>query len=255
MVRVRTSREGALALTERRLHVSDLPPEGGEVTLDAVASRHVRVLRLRPGDAVLLFDGRGQEAQAEVQSVDESVICMAKPSVTVEADGPRVVLVLGLPKGGTLDDCVRMATELGAHEVALLQAERSVPRWDEARTRSRVERLTRIAAEASAQCERSDVPTIHPPRSADQLFEAMPPGAGGVVFGARAERRFAIAEAPEQLWCAVGPEGGFSDPELRAFEAAGFEVASLGPTVLRVDTAVAAALTVVGERMRSLQAR
>ena len=242
-------------MTERRLHVSELPEAGGDVVLDEAASQHVRVLRLRPGDPVRLFDGTGREADAEVTSIGEIVTCAAGPAVEVARHGPYCVLVLGLPKGGTLDDCVRMAAELGVGEVVLLQAERSVPRWDAARAASRVERLHRIASEAAAQCERPDVPTIRAPEPLDQVLDAVPPGAAAVVFGARAEGGFALGEIPEQVWCAVGPEGGFTDAELRAFEAASFEVASLGPTVLRVDTAVAAALTVVGDRVRHLQAR
>jgi 16S rRNA (uracil1498-N3)-methyltransferase len=148
-----------------------------------------------------------------------------------------------------------MATELGVHEVALLRAQRSVPRWDETRARSRVERLERIAVEAAAQCERSDIPVVHLPRSVEQWTASLPSGTAAVVFGARAQGRFTLDQPPEQVWCAVGPEGGFTDEELATFRAAGFEVASLGPTILRVDTAVASGLTVIGEQARTLQAR
>ena len=80
-------------------------------------------------------------------------------------------------------------------------------------------------------------------------------GTLGVVFGARTEGLLSITETPEQVWCAVGPEGGFSDGELDALTNAGFVAASLGRTILRVDTAVAAALTVVQDRLASLQPR
>jgi len=242
-------------MTERRLYVNELPPEGGLVTLDESASRHVRVLRLRSGDRVELFDGRGRLSLAEITSLDESVTCLAQPPMQVEAEGARVTLVLGLPKGAKLDECVRMATELGVHHIALMQAERSVPRWDEERAKSKVARLTRIAAEGAAQCERSDVPVIYVPRAVDELLMGMSPHATGVVCGARAQGNLTFAESTEQVWCAVGPEGGFSEGELSAFREAGFSVASLGPTILRVDTAVAAALVLVGDRLRALQAR
>lgn len=242
-------------LTERRLHVSELPADGGEVTLDEAASRHVRVWRLRTGDPIVLFDGRGNESSGQVLSLDERVICIVQRPTRTQSRGARLVLVLGVPKGGKLDECVRMATELGVHEIALLQAERSLPRWDERRARSRIERLTRIAAEAAAQCERSDLPTIHPPRALGDVLSDVPASAATVVFGARAEGAFTLPELPEQVWCAVGPEGGFSDAEGQQFESAGFTFASLGPTVLRVDTAVAAALAIVGDRVHGLQAR
>ena len=243
-------------MTVRRLYAGELPEGGGQVTLDAGSSRHVRVLRLRVGDEVVLFDGSGRAARATISSCGDIVVCEADAPTAVASKRPRVVLLLALPKGATLDDCVRMATELGVDEVALMRTERSVPRWDEARALSRVERLTRIACEASAQCERDDVPIIHAPQSLDAWIERFPDSAMGVMFGARAKERLDLGCTPEQVWCAVGPEGGFTLRERESFEAAGFRVASLGRWVLRVDTAVAAALTTVGDRLDgSLSAR
>ena len=242
-------------MTARRLHVASLPPDGGPIVLDEAASRHVRVLRLRPGDRLELFDGLGRSAKARIESIGESVTCQSEPPRLTGVRHATLVLVLGLPKGSKLDECIRMATELGVHEVALMQAERSVPRWDETRAQAKLDRLTRIAVEAAAQCERADVPRIHGPRSCGELLGAFPPEARGVIFGARAEAFLEFGAIPEQVWCAVGPEGGFSDTELASFETAGFVLASLGPNILRVDTAVAAALTVIRDRVERLQPR
>jgi 16S rRNA (uracil1498-N3)-methyltransferase len=77
----------------------------------------------------------------------------------------------------------------------------------------------------------------------------MPKDAAGVVFGARARGALTLDGTPEQVWCAVGPEGGFTDAEIASFERAGFAVASLGAWVLRVETAVPAALTIVQDRL------
>lgn len=243
-------------MTVRRLFAPKLPDRGGAVTLGDGPSRHVRVLRMCVGDDVVLFDGSGRAAKATISSLGDVVACEADVPSAATSQRARVVLLLAIPKGATLDDCVRMATELGVDEVALLRTERSVPRWNEVRARSRVERLTRIACEASAQCERDDVPIIHAPQSLDTWIERFPDSATGVVFGARAAGRLDLACTPEQVWCAVGPEGGFTSAERESFEAAGFAVASLGRWVLRVDTAVAAALTTVRDRLdASLQAR
>jgi 16S rRNA (uracil1498-N3)-methyltransferase len=250
VVRLRSA-EGR-AVTERRLHVTALPKRGGALALDQAASRHVRVLRLRPGDRIELFDGRGNAAAAYIESLGEHVVCVAEPPTRTARCGARVVLILGLPKGSKLDDCVRMATELGVDEIALMRTERSVPRWDTDKARARIDRLARIAAEAAAQSERSDVPVVHLPRPCGALLDTIPPDARGLVFGARATSALELHGTPEQVWCAVGPEGGFSDHELASFEAAGFSRVSLGPTILRVDTAVAAALAVVQDRLRTL---
>jgi len=236
-------------MTVRRLYVPDLPDEGGRVLLAEAPSRHVRVLRLRPGDPVVLFDGKGRASPARLESVDEQVVCQADVPGVTETRRARVVLMLAVPKGPKLDDCVRMATELGVDEVALMQTERTVPRWDSGRMRSRLDRLTRIASEAAAQCERNDVPVIHGPLPCGAWLEKLPDEVTGVVFGARAKETLLLDESPEQVWCAVGPEGGFTDEEITLFEEAGFSVASLGTRVLRVETAVPAALALLQDRL------
>jgi len=249
---VRLFAEAGGAVTVRRLYVPDLPEAGGVVTLAEAPSRHVRVLRLREGDQVVLFDGKGHAAPARLKSVGDEVVCQAERPRASETKRARVVLLLAVPKGSKLDDCVRMATELGVDEVALMLTDRTVPRWDRKRERSRVDRLTRIASEAAAQCERNDVPVIHGPEPCAAWLDAMPGNAAGVLFGARAQGALAFDGTPEQVWCAVGPEGGFTDAEIASFEQAGFAVASLGTWVLRVETAVPAALTIVRDRLESL---
>jgi len=115
--------------------------------------------------------------------------------------------------------------------------------------RSRLDRLTRIASEAAAQCERDDVPVIHGPLPCSAWLDELPDGARGVLFGARAQEALLLDETPEQVWCAVGPEGGFTNEEIALFETAGFSVASLGSRVLRVETAVPAALALLQDRL------
>ncbi len=242
-------------MTVRRIYVRHLPERGGVIELDPAAARHIRVLRLRKGDAVELFDGRGRFSPARISAVGAIVECEASPVMVLERADARVVLMLGIPKGSKLDDCIRSATELGVGEVALMRTERTVPRWDDAKLEARLDRLTRVAAEAAAQCERADVPMIAGPRSCGEWIARLPSGAQGVVFGARASEPLTLQKATEQVWCAVGPEGGFTAAELSAFEAADFTVASLGRWILRVDTAVTAALTIVQDRLASLQPR
>ena len=249
---VRLFAEAGESVTVRRLYVPDLPEAGGAVTLAEAPSRHVRVLRMREGDEVVLFDGKGRAAPARLEFVGDEVVCQAETPRAAETARARVVLLLAVPKGSKLDDCVRMATELGVDEVALMQTDRTVPRWDRERERSRIDRLTRIASEAAAQCERNDVPIIHGPQLWSAWLEQMPSDAAGVLFGARAQEVLSFDGTPEQVWCAVGPEGGFTDTEIASFQEAGFVVASLGTWVLRVETAVPAALTIVRDRLEPL---
>jgi len=243
-----------MSRSRRRLYAPSLPETGGTVTLAEAPSRHVRVLRLNAGDEVVLFDGRGREAAARIQTLGaDEVVCQADPPVDVGSRRTRLVLMLGVPKGSKVDDCVRTATELGVDEVALMLTERTVPRWDPDRAKSRIDRLTRIASEAAAQSERSDVPFIHPPEPCRAWLERVPANALRVVFGARADARLdALAEVPEQVWCAIGPEGGFTDLELEAFRGAGFAIVTLGDLVLRVETAVPAAIALLRDRVEDL---
>ncbi len=238
-------------MTVRRLFVPDLPDAGGAVPLGDSVSRHVRVLRLRAGDAVVLFDGKGRAAAAQLEFLGDQVVCQAGVPVATETQEGRVTLMLAVPKGSKLDDCVRMATELGVDEVALMYTERTVPRWDSRRAQTRLDRLTRIASEASGQCERDDVPILHEPRSCADWLDEIPSTATGVLFGARARGSLALEGTAEQVWCAVGPEGGFTDAEIDLFQRAGFSVASLGTRVLRVETAVPAALALVQDRLHA----
>lgn len=247
MVRLRV--EACGAMTVRRLYAPRLPDEGGAVVLGEASSRHVRVLRLRVGETVVLFDGEGRAATARLKSVADDVVCVAVPPVATATKRARIVLMLAVPKGSKLDDCVRAATELGVDEVALMQTERTVPRWDAERTRARLDRLTRIASEASAQCERDDIPIVHAPRPLCSWLEEMPASAKGLLFGARVEGAVTLDRATGQVWCALGPEGGFTEEEILLFERSGFSVASLGTRVLRVETAVPAALAIVADRL------
>ena len=239
-------------MTVRRLFVAELPREGGTLRLPEASAHHLRVLRLREGDTLVLFDGRGGVAAAEVAELrPDSVLCDVEPPEREERPRTRIVLMLAVPKGAKLDDCVRMATELGVDEIVLMRTERTVPRWDPARASSRVERLIRIASEAAAQSERNELPLVHPPRSCSDCLESVPPDATRLLFGARAQAELGPLEPnAEQIWCAIGPEGGFTNAELTQFLAQGFSVLSLGPQILRVDTAVAAGLSLVQDRLR-----
>ena len=240
-------------MTVRRLFVSELPNQGGELWLGQTPARHVRVLRLREGDPVVLFNSEGLVANATIQEIaPKHIRCLVEVPERSASPQTRIILMLAIPKGAKLDDCVRMATELGVDEIALMVTERTIPRWDAIRAVTRVDRLVRIANEASAQSERTDVPFIHHPRSCSALLQCIPPSAERLVFGARTDAPLgALPPYTEQIWCAVGPEGGFTEDELSLFKDAGFVFVSLGNSILRVETAVAASLALVVDRLRN----
>jgi 16S rRNA (uracil1498-N3)-methyltransferase len=239
---------------ERRLFCDALPPQGGEVILDEVAVRHARVLRLGPGDPILLFDGQGHEARGSVRAMEGGrIVCDVERPAHRPASSAPCVLVLGLPKAGKLDAIVRMVTEAGASAVHLADTGRAVARFDPARASARMQRLARVATEAARQAGRADVPELRPPRPLAEVVAQAPPEARRLVAHPRATRHAweVDVEAHAPTWIVVGPEGGFTDGEVGLLEDLGFVPVRLGPHVLRVETAAAVAVALAVGPARS----
>jgi 16S rRNA (uracil1498-N3)-methyltransferase len=235
-------------MTGRRLF---LPPEridAGRARLTPEARHYVKdVLRLAPGAALELFDGQGGRWDARV---DEGFEALALgPRREGAAPGTAVWIVPALAKGEKMDLVVQKATELGAARVAAFEAERSVVRLEPDRAEERARRWRRIAEEAARQCGRADVPEVATPASLAARLAEAPPGFGTVVFhGAGAASLASLAPAPGGWIAIVGPEGGLTRAEVAACEAAGASRVSLGPRVLRAETAAIAAVALLQAR-------
>jgi 16S rRNA (uracil1498-N3)-methyltransferase len=236
-----------------RVPVADLT-EGARVLPRDSSLYIARVHRLRAGDPILAFDPeQATEAEGTVLIVDGRGVQVELSTVrAAKAVSPvRITLLQAVAKGDKLDRIVRDATTLGATRVVPVQAERSVPIYSE-RAASRRQRWHSIAVEAARQCGRGDVPA---------LDEVVP--LATAVRALAASRRLCLdagsnaglAQALEDwtslepLVVAVGPEGGWSAAELDLMGASGFAPVSLGRFVLRVETAVAAALGAVCARL------
>lgn len=223
-----------------------LPPERirqGRASLTPEASHYLRgVLRLPPGTEIEVFDGTGGEYPATLGRGDEVAL---GPRRQVAPPGARVWLAFALPRGEKSDLVVQKATELGAERLLPWVAERSVARWTPGRAAGRARRWRRIAAEASRQCGRSDVPAVEAPAPLSEVLAAAPPGFVRILFHAGGAPLADLVEARAAGFLAVvGPEGGLTAAEMEACRAAGARLAGLGPRVLRSETAaiVAAAL-------------
>jgi 16S rRNA (uracil1498-N3)-methyltransferase len=234
-----------------RFHVP-LPFAAGEtLELPAGPARHVQVLRMQPGDALTLFNGEGGQWQAEVLE-------MGRKTVTVRLIGPetvdepelpqRITLALGMPANERMDFLVEKATELGVAAVQPLMCERSVLRLSGERAERKREHWHGVAVAASEQCGGTRVPLIHPVMTlAEWLRSAGAAESAGcrmVLSTGTAPALEAVAGAAAGPACTLlsGPEGGLSPAEEAAACAAGFAPASLGPRILRADTAPLAAL-------------
>ncbi len=218
----------------RRFFVSDLA--AGELTLDAHAKRHAQVVRASLGDAVELFDGKGRRARAVVLAMKPFRCLVDAPQA--RPDRSRPTLILGTPK--KLDVITRAATELSARAIHLVSSTRSVSRWAASKEAEKLERLRRVTIEALRQSEGDYLPDLFAPAPLSEVLSRAPEE--GYFFDARGGQR--IRPGSADAWLAVGPEGGFTDDEKGRMERHGFSRASLGETILRVETAVITALAI-----------
>jgi 16S rRNA (uracil1498-N3)-methyltransferase len=228
-----------------------------ETPLPAGVARHVQVLRLQPGDAITLFDGRGADWAAQVLRIGRSEVTVrVGTGEPVDRELPLpVTLALGVPANERMDWLVEKATELGAAAIQPLACERSVLRVSGERAERRLAHWQGVAAAAAEQCGRARLPRIEAMRPfADWLralrSDAQPPAGPGtrlVLSLAAAARPFAEAATPAAragtpLLLLSGPEGGLSADEEVAAGDAGLRPVTLGPRVLRAETAPLAAL-------------
>jgi 16S rRNA (uracil1498-N3)-methyltransferase len=242
----------------RRLFVADLPNGGGAVELGPESAHHARVLRMGAGERVQLFDGRLGQAEAVVELVTrERVLCRAEPRTLLPAPSPALHLVLGLPKGGKLEDVLRMLGELGVASLHPALCERSVPRPGE--PSARLARLQRVALEACAQSGQPLATAVHAPAPLLAIAaEARAPSLR-LVFWERADEPLDAALGATEvtscadIWAVVGPEGGLSDAEIAALRDAGFATVGLGRALLRVETAAPVVAALLLERAGRLR--
>jgi len=210
---------------------------------DPAELRHLtRVLRLKPGDPVILFDGEGKEYKATIKRLTDrqAAFALDKESSFEILEPPlRIILGIGILKSAKLEWLIQKAVELGVGEILPFHSLRVVPRPEEAAARNRLGRWEKIAAEAAKQCGRNRIPPIHPPRLFAEALAAFPESQK--IFLWEKERNRPLKEALKvssaSVYALVGPEGGFSAEEARKAEAAGFIPVRLGPRILRAETA------------------
>lgn len=232
-----------------RIHVPDTLRAGTTHVLPEAGAAHVvRVLRLAAGDPIILFNGTGVDYDAVLKTVAKSgVTAELGQGHAVDHESPLGILLLqGVSRGTRMDIVMQKATELGVQAIQPVLAERTVVRLDDGRAATRLAHWRRIVVSACEQCGRSVVPEVHPPVSMeaalaglapDALRLTLDPGADGNVRTLLAGRRKVVL--------AVGPEGGFSEAEIRVLGDAGFKGLRLGPRILRTETAPLAALAVL----------
>ena len=219
------------------------PPTGGRAALQGDEARNCcRVLRAKVGDTIRVFDGLGTEWPACIVAIarDTVAIDLGEPLVTAPLPDVQLTLAVALPKGERQKWLIEKLTELGTSRLVPLVTERGVA---EATAGARA-RLERGVIEACKQCGRSTLMKIAAPATLEELAVRHPAAVrliahpGGTSLGD--QRRTSSGQAITEIVAAVGPEGGFTEEEVAQAVAAGFELVSLGPDILRIETAAIA---------------
>lgn len=219
---------------------------GASVVLPDDAAHHAtRVLRLRADTAIEVFDGAGQAHPATLVSITSPVTAVLGPALPLEPPPRcRITLVQALASGDKMDWVVQKAVELGVEVVQPVAAKRSVLRLDGARAEKRLAHWQKVAVSACEQCGRNRLPQVMPILSLERWLTG---ASGGWVLAPAAPQALRARPAPEnaQITLLVGPEGGWDDTELAAMAIRGVEAVSLGPRVLRTETAGLAAVAAI----------
>lgn len=222
---------------------------GGTITLPPEAAHHaLRVLRLRSGDDLVLFDGLGGEYPGRVMEATGVLRVAVDAWRDVECEAPvALTLAQALPAGDKMDWVVQKAAELGAAKIIPVQAKRSVVRLAGERADKRIARWQQVAISACEQSGRNRLPEINAVLDLPHYL-AIPAEENGLRLLLSPRQGIglsALPRPPGSVTLLVGPEGGFDEGEEEAARSVGFRCVSLGPRVLRTETAGVAALAAI----------
>jgi 16S rRNA (uracil1498-N3)-methyltransferase len=220
---------------------------GGSCVLPEESAHHaVHVMRLRAGDALTLFNGQGGEYPGRIASVQKlRVAADVLEHHPIERESPlHITLVQGISAGDRMDFTLRKAVELGVADIQPLVTTRSVARPKGDRAEGRREHWQKVVIAACEQCGRNRIPTVQPLMEASAYRRPAGDTALKLLLSPRSDLAFSKAcGSPETTFVlAAGPEAGFSAEEEAAFVYSGFVPATLGPRILRTETAALAAL-------------
>lgn len=237
-----------------RFFVSEQSIQNGTVVITGPDVKHIaRVLRLEAGDLIEICPGDGREFTAAIREItNRDVTCEITATKSVAVEAPvRVTLYQGLPKGEKMELIIQKSTELGVSRIIPVTCERTVVKLDQKKALERQIRWQRVAVEAAKQSRRTVIPEVAAPVSFSQALdqigsdvlaimpweEEQAKGIGPVLKAGAGERR--------SVAVFIGPEGGFSREEAVAAQARGVVPVSLGPRIMRTETAGIVAVALI----------
>ena len=229
-----------------RLYLDQPCATGAQLTVTGNPARHiVQVLRLRPGAVVRVFDGSGSEFEAslvEATRVNVRIDVGAAVATTPESS-IHIGLVQGIARNDRMDLILQKSVELGISELQPVWMQRSQSHLSGERLAKRRQHWHGVISSACEQCGRATLPVVHEPLPLAEWFGHLPdPGLGLLLQPDSHQTLVEIGHTPERVTLLVGPEGGMTPDEQDLAVAAGFTGISLGPRILRTETAGLAAL-------------
>ncbi len=232
---------------DREKILSDRP------TLTGPDVKHVRrVLRLKPGDEIFLFDGQGLEYRARISASTPKAITLSVLDrfSSISESTVKITIAQSVLKAGKMDRIVRQATELGIHALIPLMAERNAPGPEPERWAEKARRWEAIAREALKQCGRFQIPRLGPPASFKKVLGTSQDYHLKIIFhhakpGLKSRLYPRDATDLRKVLALIGPEGGFTPEEVKLALECGFVRVSLGPRTLKADTAAVAACAIL----------
>lgn len=237
-----------VSMSKIRVFVAGPIHSGEELLVEGERAHYLgRVMRVRRGDELVAFDGHGAEYPCQVTDITKQRVVLApgERSAPDNESKLRVRLIQGISRGDRMDAVVQKATELGVHRISPVSSEFSVVRLDRSRSQKKTGHWQKIAQSACEQCGRNTVPQIDEPA---ELLSAVSDCHSGTRVVLLPGSTQPLAELPgpgDDVVLLVGPEGGFSEKEGQLALEHGFLPRSLGPRILRTETAAIAAIAIL----------
>jgi 16S rRNA (uracil1498-N3)-methyltransferase len=238
-----------------------IPPQTwnpDKLALDAGETHHaLEVLRMKAGDRATVFNGEGAEATVEIATVEKGAVSLKK--IAAGKSQPltcSLTLAQAIPKGKNMDLIVEKATELGATAIAPLLSERTVVKIDDSDALAKKDKWQRVAIEAAKQCGQNWVPTVAKPRTPKEFFQAGEKWDLMLIASLQPDSRPIKETLAEfsgkklgRVLVLVGPEGDFTPAEINLAKNAGCRPITLGPIILRTETAAIYCLSVLSHEL------
>ncbi|MCG7898839.1 MAG: 16S rRNA (uracil(1498)-N(3))-methyltransferase [Candidatus Thiodiazotropha weberae] len=231
-----------------RCYTSQPLKQGTLISLEEEPAHHLRqVLRLRPGNPIILFDNSGDEYAANLEQVSkQEVKALLTERLRHETETPLSIhLLIGISRGERMDLAIQKATELGVNRITPLMTNRCVVKLDEKKRRNRMTHWQRVMVSACEQSDRCRLPQLDEPLEITTALAQLKPELG-LLLDLQGKQSLAHIPQPENgVSILVGPEGGLTPDEREVAIQHGFTGIRLGPRVLRTETAPLAALAAV----------